>query len=263
MILRSLTASLFVLSIGFAMCSQLAFAGAGETAESLCEAEYVRISKLGAKVSAREKIAQFSRMAPQCGNSGLYYYRLALWYIEARDFEGARSIANEGISKNRSYAFEIRCLIAGSYYHEGKLDLAEQEAAKLARERPDVFLPYTVMLDVATKRSDFEQMIEQGEKVRRLMPTLISPYAQLTLAYFKKKQYEKAVDAYKDGLRQPGSEKTLLEGPAAIAAMYSHAELQQYRQVRKLLDMRYELVPESKSDPAIVRVDSFIRSKGH
>lgn len=238
---RSLTVSLFVLSIGFAISNELAFAGADESAESLCESEHVRISKLGAKASAREKIAQFSRIAPQCGGSGLYYYRLAVLYTEDRDYASARSIANEGISKSRSYAFENRCLIAGTYLDEGDLKLAEEQATKLAREQPGSFCPYTVLMDVAAKKKDLDRTIDMGVRLRRQHPGLITTYAHLTVAYYKKKQYEKAIDAYKDGLRQPGSERILLEGPAAIAALYSHAELEQYRQVRKLLDMRYEL----------------------
>jgi tetratricopeptide (TPR) repeat protein len=133
-------------------------------------------------------------------------------------------------------------------------------AKRLTVEYPKYVVGYAILADISLRKREFKQAVAYAEHAVSITP-LAGGYSVLTASYYELGKYQKALDAYRIGMKQENIQ-FIVRGDAIVAAAYAAAHLGLFPESAEIVRIRLAALPESENNPAIQKLIGHLKQKG-
>lgn len=226
-----------------------------------CEAEFVKVMEDSRYIDLGNKIKRWKALAPQCAGTGIYESRLGTFYTQAKKYDAARKILNQGVAHKTGYEKELRLgLFAAQFRQEKPQELQElaAQAISLVKDFPEWAGGYGALAEVRLAQHRFQEGIDNLEHANSLTPNS-GAYVLLAMAYYKVDRPRDSAIAMQKALKL--DKEALKHTQAVCATAYSLVAMGELAAADDLLVKHLKVQPAASNDPTYQKTSTFVVKK--
>lgn len=223
-----------------------------------CESEFARIMEDGRYVQLGSKIKRWEALGPRCAGTGIYESRLGTFYTQAKRYDAAKEIINQGIAKKTGYEKELRLALFAVEFRQERLQESEMQALSLVKDFPKWAGGYSALGEVRLVQHRFLEAIDYLERANSLTP-ISGVYVLLAMAYYKVDRPRDSVIAMQNALKL--DVEALRHTQAVCAAAFSLVAIGKLAAADDLLIKHLRVQPAAISDPTFQEASSLVAKK--
>lgn len=191
------------------------------------------------------KIRAWKMKAKQCGETGLYEFRLANLYIQARQYSEAERTLNSALANKPSQEKVLQIGLVDIDLAKGNWNEAEMRLLEIVKKYPDWYLSYQKLGVVKMEKKEIPEAIEYLKKSND-REQHAATYAELVVAYHQLQNHEETVKAMNAAFELDQS--VISDREAMLSASMSYTALGKFEVSKNLLGMLLKARPELRDD---------------